>query len=58
MSTYTEDKKILETLSEIINLQNQLYEDGDINKPSLLPIDKRKRLEEKRENLLREYDLL
>ena len=57
MSTYSEDKKIFETLSKIINLENQLYED-DGNKPTLLPIDKRKQLEEEREKLLREYDLL
>ena len=57
MSTYSEDKKIFETLSKVINLENQLYED-DGNKPTLLTINKRKQLEEEREKLLREYDLL
>ena len=56
MSFYSEDKKIFETLSKIINLENQL---GEVNgKPCLLPIDKRKRLEEKKEKLQREFDLL
>ena len=58
MSTFNEDKKILETISKIINLENQLYQDDDIKKPSLLPIDKKKLLEEERKKLLREYDLL
>ena len=56
MSFYSEDKKIFETLSKIINLENQL---GEVNgKPCLLPIDKRKRLEEEKEKLQREFDLL
>ena len=61
MSSYTDDKKIFETLSKIINLENQLGEvDGNKTKkqPCLLPVDKRKRLEEEKEKLQREYTLL
>jgi hypothetical protein len=57
MSSYSEDKKIFETLSKIVNLEKQLGED-DGNKPCLLPVDKRKLLEEEKEKLQREYNLL
>lgn len=57
MSSYSEDKKIFETLSKIVNLEKQLGED-DGNKPCLLPVDKRKRLEEEKKKLQKEYNLL
>jgi len=55
MNSYSEDKEIIEILSKLRNLQNQLGE-GDGNKPSLLPIDKRKQLEKDLEELIKEYD--
>lgn len=57
MSSYSEDKKIFETVFKIVNLEKQLGED-DGNKPCLLPVDKRKRLEEEKEKLQRKYNLL
>jgi len=57
MSSYSEDKKIFETVFKIVNLEKQLAED-DGNKPCLLPVDKRKRLEEEKEKLQRKYNLL
>lgn len=57
MSSYTEDERLLQTLSKIVNLEKQLGQvDGD--KPRFLTVDKRKRLEKEEEKLQKEYDLL
>jgi len=57
MSSYREDKEIIEILSKISKLRNQLGE-VDGKKPHLLSIKKRKRLEEEEEKLFKEYDQL
>jgi hypothetical protein len=51
MSPYSEDNEILNTLSKILNLEEQLN-------TFLVPIEKKKLLEEERKKLITEYDHL
>lgn len=57
MSSYTEDERLLQTLSKIVNLEKQLGEVED-DKPRFLSVDKRKQLEKEKGKLQKEYDLL
>ncbi len=55
MKTFEEDNKILGLLLRIFKIEEELGED---NKPVLLSIDKKNRLEDEKRNLLEQYEQL